>query len=277
MSVAPRVLGIDVSSGGGLVGARMAGLKVVGALESNRKDIACLLSNGIPCYVYEKPMDFTAVARTDIIFCCNRSDESIERLRLSCQALRPRVIVVEEWDRIPKRVVDGFIEYRDKLDWSSFGCPIDDARTYVVGFQEDMPPKCLFPFPDWTDKQVDAKPRLDSNPDPRLILTEREANSIRKRHGRNSLKGFRFGPKHLVAGHKCPRIPKGFYLDRKYILVDGKEGLRKLSTREVLRLMGMPEGWHLPDAIHNSYRLASTTSPPPVLKAIFEELLVWIP
>jgi hypothetical protein len=276
MSVSPRVLGIDVSSGGGLVGARMAGMKVVGSLESSKKDIACLLSNGIPCYYYDKPMDFTAVARTDVIFCCHRGESSMEKLRLSCQNLHPRALVVEDWDKLPGKVMDGFVEYRDILEWSSFGCPVNDARRYVVAFQEDMLPLCRFPFPDGTGRRIDAKPKLDQNPDPNLFLTEKESESVRKRQSRNRAKGFRFGPKYVVDGGSCPRIPKGFYLDRRYILVDDKTRLRKLSVGEVMRLMGMPDGWKLPKAIHDSYRLASTTSPPPVLKALFDELLVWL-
>ena len=276
MSVAPRILGIDVSSGGGLIGAKMSGLKVIGALESNRKDIACLLSNGIPCYAYEHPMDFTAVARTDVIFCCNRGRSSIEKMRGACKHLHPRAFVVEEWDKLPDRIADGFIEFRDILEWPSFGCPIQDSREYVVAFKEDMPPICRFHFPDVTDRRVDASLTLDENPDPRLFLTEKEEESIRKRERRNRAKGFRFGPKHLVQGRCCPKIPKHFYLDRRYILVDGKSGPRRLSVSEVMRLLGMPDTWNLPNGVHDSYRLASTTSPPSVLKALFDELMLWI-
>jgi len=274
MSVAPRILGIDVSCGGCLVGAMMSGMKVIGALESSAKDIECLTSNGIPCYLFEDPMDFSAVARTDVIFCCNRGPSSMDRLRAACRALSPRVLVVEGWQDLPLKVMEGFVEYRDVLSWDLLGCPIEDARTYVVAFKEDMKPPCRFPFPDSIGTEV--LPKLDKAPSSGLFLSPKEIESVRNRETRNRKKGFRFGHKHLVKGKKCPRIPQGFYLYRHAVLVDDDNGMRRLSVPEIMRMMGMPDGWKLPSGIHDSYRMASTTSPTPVIKALLDELMVWI-
>lgn len=122
-----------------------------------------------------------------------------------------------------------------------FGIPQNRQRIYIVLWRDGVISNFEYPKPTGVDVKVGDV--LESNPDPKLTISDRlwEGHQRRKTENKNNGKGFGFG----LVSESSPytnTISARYYKDGSEILVEqlGRNP-RKVSLREAARLQGFPD------------------------------------
>ncbi|MFS0558851.1 DNA cytosine methyltransferase [Brevibacillus sp. 179-C9.3 HS] len=210
---------------------------------------------------------------------------------------KPKAILFENVSGLKKRhkktldkLVLAFEEigYRvtlEELDAADFGCPSYRSRVFLVGIRSDLGYSFTFPKP--TDQRSSVRDAIGDLPLPcEVSMSDRILGTV---------------PNHLVTwtSPSPERIreilsrpnPNQWYTMRRldwdrpshtlvaHIAKDGREFLhpsldRKITVREMLRLMGMPDSFVIPKDIKitQQYRLVGNGVAYPVGKALAEAL-----
>ena len=163
----------------------------------------------------------------------------------------------------------GYTAYHKVLNALDFGLPQKRERIFIVGFREPI----AFEFP----KSVGAyKPLLeilesDEGIEPSLFASARIQESRREK-----CKGTPFFPSmwHENKGGNISVLPFSCALranaSYNYLLVNG---VRRLSSRELLRLQGFPEDFEIMGNMMQVRKQTGNSVAVPVVHAIAEEML----
>ncbi len=163
----------------------------------------------------------------------------------------------------------GYTTYHKVLNALDFGLPQKRERIFIVGFREPI----AFEFP----KSVGAyKPLLeilesDEGIEPSLFASARIQESRREK-----CKGTPFFPSmwHENKGGNISVLPFSCALranaSYNYLLVNG---VRRLSSRELLRLQGFPEDFEIMGNMMQVRKQTGNSVAVPVVHAIAEEML----
>lgn len=122
-----------------------------------------------------------------------------------------------------------------------FGIPQNRQRIYIVLWRNDELDHFEYPTPIQTEVTVGDK--LESNPDPKLTISDKLWEGHQRRKVQNKLNGKGFG--YGLVTEDSPytnTISARYYKDGSEVLIDqvGKNP-RKISPREAARLQGFPD------------------------------------
>lgn len=204
----------------------------------------------------------------------------------AAEAKRPRYLVVENvedytrWQLYPQwrscLEALGYSLTEQVLNAADFGVPQERRRLFIVGVHEDAGP--ALSIPQGREAHVAAETILDPDADNwspierpgRAAATLRRIENGRARFGTRFLAPF-WGSGSGTTGRSLDR-PLGTVTTRdRYSLVDG-ERMRMLTAREYLRAQGFPNDYRLPPIHKLAVHLIGNAVPPPMMKAICEQV-----
>ncbi len=163
----------------------------------------------------------------------------------------------------------GYTTYHKVLNALDFGVPQKRERIFIVGFRE--PIAFTFPEPIGTYKPLSEVLEPDAAVDPSLFASARIQESRRKK-----CKGTPFFPSiwHENKGGNISVLPFSCALragaSYNYLLVNG---VRRLSSREMLRLQGFPEDFTVIGSMMQIRKQLGNSVAVPVVHAIAEKML----
>ena len=163
----------------------------------------------------------------------------------------------------------GYFTHWSVLNALDFGLPQKRERTYIVGFLEDF----RFEFPSPRGMVPDLKEVLepDDKVDPRLFASDRIVQSRRKKvKGKPSFPSIWHENKAgniSALPYSCALRTSASY---NYLLVNG---VRRPSSRELLRLQGFPENFKIVVSYSEVRKQTGNSVAVPVVTAIADRLL----
>lgn len=122
-----------------------------------------------------------------------------------------------------------------------FGIPQNRQRIYIVLWRDGELDHFEYPTPIQTEVTVGDK--LESNPDPKLTISDKlwEGHQRRKIQNKINGKGFGYGLVSTEAAY-TNTISARYYKDGSEVLIEQKgKNPRKISPREAARLQGFPD------------------------------------
>ncbi|MDY7024280.1 MAG: DNA (cytosine-5-)-methyltransferase [Cyanobacteriota bacterium] len=163
----------------------------------------------------------------------------------------------------------GYYTHTQVLNALDFGLPQKRERTYIVGFLENI----NFTFPKPVERRVNLSEILetDDQVDPRLFASE----SIKqKRLYKLKIKPFYPSIWHENKSGNISVLPYSCALrsgaSYNYLLING---IRRPSSRELLRLQGFPEDFKIVVSHAEIRKQTGNSVPIPVIRAISQEIL----
>ena len=163
----------------------------------------------------------------------------------------------------------GYTTYHKVLNALDFGLPQKRERIFIVGFRE--PIAFEFPRPIGAYKPLSEILESDEDIEPGLFASARIQESRRKK-----CKGTPFFPSmwHENKGGNISVLPFSCALragaSYNYLLVNG---VRRPSSRELLRLQGFPEGFKIVGNVTQVRKQIGNSVAIPVVHAIAEKML----
>ena len=180
--------------------------------------------------------------------------------------------IQETLDELGYRVEFKVLNARD------YGLPQNRQRIFIVALRTDVQGKFL--FPEATHKREDLRLSqiLDSNPSPRLTISDRLWEGHKARKIRNKAAGKGFGYQLFNAdSNYAATISARYYKDGSEILVQQRNmNPRKLSVNEARRLQGFPEGFRFCQSEMQSYKQCGNAVPVAVVRAIAKALVKYL-
>ena len=154
------------------------------------------------------------------------------------------------------------------LTSTDFGVPQNRQRIYIVLWQDGLIDSFEYPKP--TGVKVKVGDILESEPDPKLTISDKlwEGHQRRKIENKNNGKGFGFG---LVTEDSpyTNTISARYYKDGSEILIaQNGANPRKLSTREAARLQGFPDSFKPSQSNTQAYKQFGNSVSVPVITSI---------
>lgn len=190
----------------------------------------------------------------------------------------------ERFERFKKLLEDaGFYTFEATLDAKDYGVPQRRKRVFLVGINRDTRPNIAFEFP---KGDPDAKLTVAQ-----AIGTLTEPTSFSRQ---SKTKGGEGHANHWCMAPKSRKFTEGSmepgkYTGRSFRVLDWNdashtvayghnevhvhpEGHRRLSVYEAMLLQGFPRDYQLQGTLTQQIHLVSEAVPPPVAKAIADEL-----
>ncbi len=158
------------------------------------------------------------------------------------------------------------------LKSTDFGIPQNRQRLYIVLWLDGEIDNFNYPEPTTTTTRVGDI--LESNPDPKLTISDRlwDGHKRRKIQNKKNGKGFGYG---IVTEDSSytNTISARYYKDGSEVLIaqDGKNP-RKLSPREAARLQGFPENFILSSSNTQVYKQFGNSVSVPVINALARQI-----
>ena len=159
-----------------------------------------------------------------------------------------------------------------RVDWKllnalDFGLPQKRERTFIVGFQDHSVP---FDWPEPVGQHLALAGILEEEV-PASYFASEEIQLKRKEKHRSDLELsiWHENKGGNVASHpfSCALRAGASY---NYLLVNGE---RRLTPREMLRLQGFPESFHLPGSYQQIRKQTGNAVPVPVARAVLEQMI----
>jgi DNA (cytosine-5)-methyltransferase 1 len=163
----------------------------------------------------------------------------------------------------------GYFIHSKVLNALDFGLPQKRERTFIIGFKENL----SFRFP---EPFVNYKPLInilekDNEVDPKLFASEAIVKNriakLKKEPFYPSIWHENKGGNISILPYSCALRAGGSY---NYLLVNG---IRRPSSRELLRLQGFPENFKLLCSYSTARRLTGNSVAVPVIQEIAKEML----
>jgi DNA (cytosine-5)-methyltransferase 1 len=275
---------IDLYSGigGASEGFRQAGYKPAFACDSD-PDARLVFANNFFVNIIN---DITIIDTKDVphpeIMFASPPVQNMSILVKLMTAIQPRVILFEYPTRMvdmekiaarPQLEIAGYKCWHTTLNSADYGLPQKRKYFYIVGFRKDVKITFnAFTFPEPIEKITTLRSILETNPDQKLLISQKRLESINKRNEANAAMGFGFKHHVLTPDDIAPALPVAYYKDYRGICIDSGHGPRRLSVLECKRLMGFSDTYRMPVSDTNAYRLLASASCPPIIKAIAEEI-----
>lgn len=155
-----------------------------------------------------------------------------------------------------------------------FGVPQNRQRIYIVLWRDNEIDKFQYPTP--SSKEVFVGNILESEPDPKLTISDRlwAGHQRRKIENKKNGKGFGFG---LVTPESpyTNTISARYYKDGSEILIDQLgQNPRKVSPREAARLQGFPDEFEPSSSTVQAYKQFGNSVSVPVINAISKKIKI---
>ena len=163
----------------------------------------------------------------------------------------------------------GYFIHSKVLNALDFGLPQKRERTFIIGFKENLSFRFQEPF-------LNYKPLInilekDNEVDPKLFASEAIVKNriakLKKEPFYPSILHENKGGNISVLPYSCALRAGGSY---NYLLVNG---IRRPSSRELLRLQGFPENFKLLCSYSTARRLTGNSVAVPVIQEIAKEML----
>ena len=154
-----------------------------------------------------------------------------------------------------------------------FGVPQNRQRIYIVLWRDSSIEK--FNYPDPIGSDVKVGDILESNPDPKLTISDRlwTGHQRRKIENAKNGKGFGFG----LFSSQSPytnTISARYYKDGSEVLIEQLgSNPRKLSPREAARLQGFPDKFLLSESNVQAYKQFGNSVTVNIVEAISFEIM----
>ena len=246
-------------------------------------DILCA---GFPCQPFSiagKRKGFTETRGT-LFF-------DIERI---IQAKQPKAFILENVKGLVSHDQGNTLKViietlRNKLDYKVFyqvlnskdyGVPQSRERIYIVGFKDKQ---VDFKFPDKIDKEVDLNAILDDNPLGSEISETAKFNVTNNLKNHKKYNEIKDNP--LLLAYEIRKSRCTFRYDSLSPTLTAKMGtggnnvpvlvnqMRKLTTRECLRIQGFPDSYKIEPNKAQSYKQIGNSVSVPVVEGLVRELL----
>lgn len=280
---------IDLYSGigGATLGFKQAGFETVFGCETDEQALSVFSKNlSMDAGHDVETVESRSMPHPDVVFMAPPA-QAVSAVARLIKEIQPRCMVFEfpvsmiDEAKMAKRKEFDFLGYRcwsDILDAADFGVPQHRKCCYIIGFRKDVKaPFIYFPFPDPTRPGTTLAGVLEPSPAPKLLLTEKQIEGVRKRNDKNAALGTGFRTKILSPADCSPTLPIQYYNShQRGVLVDAGQGPRRLSVLECKRLMGFPDDWAMDISDKCAYRLLAQASCPPMVAAVAGEIRDWI-
>lgn len=166
----------------------------------------------------------------------------------------------------------GYSVFYEILDAQRFGLPQRRERIIIVGFRPDLEVN-NFEFPKGSDEKVPVSSILEENPTGYKISKHlQDTYLFKKDDGRPQIidETSEIQVNTLVASyHKIQRLTGTF-------VRGGETGLRLYSELECKRLMGFPDDFKVPVSRTQMYRQFGNSVAVPVIKAVADEIKIYL-
>jgi DNA (cytosine-5)-methyltransferase 1 len=163
----------------------------------------------------------------------------------------------------------GYFIHSKVLNALDFGLPQKRERTFIVGFKENLSFRFSEPFCNY--QPLISILEKDSEIDPKLFASEAIVKNriakLKKEPFYPSIWHENKGGNISVLPYSCALRAGGSY---NYLLVNG---IRRPSSRELLRLQGFPENFKLLCSYSTARRLTGNSVAVPVIQEIAKEML----
>ena len=163
----------------------------------------------------------------------------------------------------------GYFIHSKVLNALDFGLPQKRERTFIIGFKENL--SFRFPEPFLNYKPLINILEKDNEVDPKLFASEAIVKNriakLKKEPFYPSIWHENKGGNISVLPYSCALRAGGSY---NYLLVNG---IRRPSSRELLRLQGFPENFKLLCSYSTARRLTGNSVAVPVIQEIAKEML----
>lgn len=174
------------------------------------------------------------------------------------------------------------------LNSRDFGVPQNRERIYIVAFRNDIDSKD-FQFPMPTDSSKQIKDIIEGLPvSAKYYLSEKYIETLRKHRARHEEKGNGFGYEIRSLEDVAGAIVCGGMGHERNLVIDrrqtnlipvthvkgeiNKEGIRKMTPREWVRLQGYPDTFLLPVSDTQAYKQLGNSVSVPVIRVIAEQV-----
>ena len=163
----------------------------------------------------------------------------------------------------------GYFIHSKVLNALDFGLPQKRERTFIIGFKENL--SFRFPEPFLNYKPLINILEKDNEVDPKLFASEAIVKNriakLKKEPFYPSIWHENKGGNISILPYSCALRAGGSY---NYLLVNG---IRRPSSRELLRLQGFPENFKLLCSYSTARRLTGNSVAVPVIQEIAKEML----
>jgi DNA (cytosine-5)-methyltransferase 1 len=153
-----------------------------------------------------------------------------------------------------------------------FGIPQNRQRIYIVLWRDGEIDHFEYPVPIQTEVTVGDK--LESNPDPKLTISDKlwEGHQRRKIQNKINGKGFGYG----LVTEESPytnTISARYYKDGSEVLIEQKgKNPRKISPREAARLQGFPDDFEASSSKVQAYKQFGNSVTVNVINALARQI-----
>lgn len=153
-----------------------------------------------------------------------------------------------------------------------FGVPQNRQRIYIILWKDGEIEN--FEYPEPLNKKTSVGSVLESNPDPKLTISDRlwSGHQRRKKVNAENGKGFGYG----IFSHESPytnTISARYYKDGSEVLIEQKnKNPRKISPREAARLQGFPDEFEPSESKVQAYKQFGNSVTVNVIEAIAKNL-----
>tara|TARA_Y100000310_G_scaffold57510_1_gene52761 strand:+ start:471 stop:1418 length:948 start_codon:yes stop_codon:yes gene_type:complete len=205
---------------------------------------------------------------------------------------RPKIVIFEN--------VRGVLKYRDiieeafnergydlrtaLLSSSDFGVPQNRLRAFLVGIDQSLDISDHFQFPG-IGMFSDGYPRrtladvlqgtLGNGVDDKYELSDRLWKNLKEHKADHASKGNGYGFQLKTANDISPTIPHRYYKDGSNCLIDDGTGRnpRRLTPREVARVMGFSDEYAIPVSDTQAYMQFGNAVCPPVVESLGRQIV----
>jgi DNA (cytosine-5)-methyltransferase 1 len=169
------------------------------------------------------------------------------------------------------------------LNSKDYGVPQNRERIYIIGFKDKT---IDFKFPEKLDKKVDLNDILDNNPIGSEISDTAKFNvhnNLKQHKKYNEIKGHKLLLAYEIRKSRCT-----FRYDNLSPTLTAKMGtggnnvpvlvnqMRKLTTRECLRIQGFPDSYKIEPNKAQSYKQIGNSVSLPVLEGLASKILLFL-
>jgi DNA (cytosine-5)-methyltransferase 1 len=188
--------------------------------------------------------------------------ENVKQLRTHDQG-KTFAIIIKSLESL------GYFIHSKVLNALDFGLPQKRERTFIVGFKENLSFRFSEPFCNY--QPLISILEKDNEVDPKLFASEaivkNRITKLKKEPFYPSIWHENKGGNISVLPYSCALRAGGSY---NYLLVNG---IRRPSSRELLRLQGFPENFKLLCSYSTARRLTGNSVAVPVIQEIAKEML----
>lgn len=167
----------------------------------------------------------------------------------------------------------GYTVHSAVLNASDFGVPQNRERVYMVAIRSDISGQASFKFPKPTKKPTRVGSILDTEVDPKYVLSNKLWKGHQRRLREHRARGNGFGYSLFTEDSvRASTISARYYKDGSEILIKTKTNPRRLTPREAARLQGFPESFRIPVSDTQAYKQFGNSVAIPVVRAIARQM-----